>query len=143
MEKNDKPAATAKAGGKGTAEKEKAQETIITADNLAPANTAGHDASLNLADSQSSIDAADVIAEVLTPQPAADQNKINRAVAHGIKGVSVIAPHDGYRRAGRAWRRKATHVPLHELNDTQLEHLINDTRMTVVPVQADPAQDGE
>ncbi len=138
MEKNDKPAVKGKAGGKGAEENKALGATTVSSSTPDAASIAGLAASLNPGGSQGATELAGEQADVSTaPVAGVDQARIGRAMEAGITAVRVTAPHDGYRRAGRAWLRTAVHVPLDELSDQQMQHLINDPGLTVTAVYSD------
>jgi len=144
MEKNDKPAVKGKAGGKGAEESKALGATTVSNSTPDEASIAGRAASSNPGGSQDATElAGDMEDGSMAPAASADQARIGRAMEAGITAVRVTAPHDGYRRAGRAWLRSAVHVPLDELSDQQMQHLINDPGLTVTPVYSDQPQASE
>ncbi len=144
MEKNDKPAVKGKAGGKGAEQNKALGATTVSSSSLDAASIAGLAASSNLGDSQGATELAGDVVDVSAASSAgADQARIERAMEDGVKAVRVTAPHDGYRRAGRAWLRSEVHVPLGELSDQQLQHLVTDPSLTVTPVYSEQPQASE
>ncbi len=75
---------------------------------------------------------------VLMPAIAARQEGLLRgALDAQVAHYSISAPHDGYRRAGRAWTVAEQQVPLAELSFSQQAALLADSRLRVVPVPAE------
>jgi len=164
MLKNAKKAISGPAGGQG-AEQSNSSELAGQGNNQVAASTAGQEQFSNQVASQTSTEqvsqtelpgAEGELATGQVPQAevsgaatglAEDQKPaggyIAYAVMAGIHAVKVSAPHDGYRRAGRAWLKSATHVPLDELTDAQLRHLTEDSRLIVTPVRGLHAKDIE
>lgn len=54
--------------------------------------------------------------------------------AKSMRGLAVSSTRDGYRRAGRAWTKEPTTVPLSELTEEQRALLEGDINIRVVEV---------
>lgn len=65
--------------------------------------------------------------------PAVDPSP--QAPAKTSKALSVQSSREGFRRAGRAWSREATVVPLADLTEDQIEQLRNEPALTVVEIE--------
>jgi hypothetical protein len=64
-----------------------------------------------------------------------------RAIAFDVR-----APKDGYHRAGRTWTRGTITVPIEELSPDQVQDLLDDPELEVIPVTEDeplPEADGD
>lgn len=59
------------------------------------------------------------------------------------KALSVQASRDGFRRAGRAWSKEETVVPLNELTEEQIEQLKDEPALTVTEVEIDAPEAAE
>lgn len=72
-------------------------------------------------------------------QPAAPESAAAPIVS---KVLSVQASREGFRRAGRAWGKEATIVPLNELTEDQIEQLKSDPALTVAEFELSSQQAG-
>lgn len=57
-----------------------------------------------------------------------------------VEGIIVISEVEGFRRAGRAWSRTATTVPLTELDEEAIKALQAEPLLTVAYFGIDPAK---
>lgn len=53
------------------------------------------------------------------------------------KALSIKSSKDGFRRAGRAWSKEETVVPLSELDKAQIKQLKEEPALTVTEVEID------
>lgn len=57
--------------------------------------------------------------------------KTSPAVREPLEVILVTPPHDGYRRAGRAWTQEPTRVAVDALSAEQLHELQSDPLITI------------
>lgn len=58
-------------------------------------------------------------------------------------GIEVSAHRDGYRRGGRAWMREPEFLVETDLTEAQVEQLMGDTNIRVVPARRRAASEGD
>lgn len=59
----------------------------------------------------------------------------SKDTAKTVKALSVQSSQQGFRRAGRAWSKEATVMPLAELTEEQIEQIKNEPMLTVDEVE--------
>lgn len=67
--------------------------------------------------------------------PKAGENIKPPASGEPVKALSVQAKREGFRRAGRAWSKEATVVPLTDLTEAEIEQLRSEPMLTVAEVE--------
>lgn len=72
------------------------------------------------------------------PNTSAQAHDVSATVAGqpATRALSVTAKVDGFRRAGRAWAKTETIVPLHELADEHVDQIMSDPMLIAKHVDA-------
>lgn len=66
------------------------------------------------------------------------QNESSKKSTAGTAGLEVISTRDGFRRAGFAWSKAPTRIPLSELIEAQIKMLKDEPLLAVREVEIKP-----
>ena len=82
-----------------------------------------------------------------SPKTAAMTGAGPTTTTENTRGLEVISSRDGFRRAGFAWSKKPTIVPLDQLSEEQVQQLKDEPALTVrevdMPAPADASTESE